>query len=38
VIKGTVEVVEPQGATSILQINIGEDKKIIAQINEQWAG
>jgi multiple sugar transport system ATP-binding protein len=36
VIKGTVEVVEPQGATSILQINIGEDKKIIAQINEQW--
>jgi multiple sugar transport system ATP-binding protein len=36
VIKGTVEVVEPQGATSILQINIGEEKKIIAQINEQW--
>ncbi|MGA8477350.1 MAG: sn-glycerol-3-phosphate ABC transporter ATP-binding protein UgpC [Chthoniobacterales bacterium] len=36
VIKGVVEVVEPQGATSILQINIGEEKKIIAQINEQW--
>jgi multiple sugar transport system ATP-binding protein len=36
VIKGTVEVVEPQGATSILQINIGEEKKILAQINEQW--
>jgi multiple sugar transport system ATP-binding protein len=36
IIKGTVEVVEPQGATSILQINIGEEKKIIAQINEQW--
>jgi len=36
VIKGTVEVVEPQGATSILQINIGQEKKIIAQINEQW--
>ena len=36
VIKGIVEVVEPQGATSILQINIGEEKKIIAQINEQW--
>ena len=36
VIKGVVEVVEPQGATSILQINIGEEKRIIAQINEQW--
>ena len=36
VIKGTVEVVEPQGATSILQINIGQEKNIIAQINEQW--
>src|SRR5215469_4499874 len=36
VIKGTVEVVEPQGATTILQINIGQEKKIIAQINEQW--
>jgi ABC-type sugar transport system ATPase subunit len=36
VIRGTVEVVEPHGATSILQINIGEEKKIIAQINEQW--
>jgi len=36
VIKGMVEVVEPQGATSILQINIGREKKIIAQINEQW--
>jgi multiple sugar transport system ATP-binding protein len=36
VIKGTVEVVEPQGATSILQINIGQEKKILAQINEQW--
>jgi multiple sugar transport system ATP-binding protein len=36
VIKGMVEVVEPQGATTILQINIGQEKKIIAQINEQW--
>ena len=36
VIKGAVEVVEPQGATTILQINIGQEKKIIAQINEQW--
>jgi multiple sugar transport system ATP-binding protein len=36
VIKGTVEVVEPQGATSILQINIGQEKNTIAQINEQW--
>jgi len=36
VIKGTVEVVEPQGATSILQINIGQEKNNIAQINEQW--
>jgi multiple sugar transport system ATP-binding protein len=36
VINGTVEVVEPQGATSILQVNIGDEKKIIAQINEQW--
>jgi hypothetical protein len=34
--KGTVEVDEPQGATTILQINIGQEKKIIAQINEQW--
>ena len=36
VIKGIVEVVEPQGATTILQINIGQEKKMIAQINEQW--
>src|SRR5260370_35446344 len=36
VIKGTDDVVEPQGSTSILQINIGEDKKIIAQMNAQW--
>jgi multiple sugar transport system ATP-binding protein len=36
VIKGIVEAVEPQGATTILQINIGQEKKIIAQINEQW--
>jgi hypothetical protein len=36
VIKGTVEVDEPQGTTTILQINIGQEKKIIAQINEQW--
>jgi multiple sugar transport system ATP-binding protein len=36
VIKGVVEVVEPQGATTILQINIGQEKRIIAQINEQW--
>jgi multiple sugar transport system ATP-binding protein len=36
VIKGIVEAVEPQGATTILQINIGQEKKIIAQVNEQW--
>jgi hypothetical protein len=36
VIKGLVEAVEPQGATTILQINVGQEKKIIAQINEQW--
>jgi multiple sugar transport system ATP-binding protein len=36
IIRGTVEVVEPQGATSILQVNIGQEKRIIAQINEQW--
>jgi multiple sugar transport system ATP-binding protein len=36
VIKGIVEVVEPQGATTILQMNIGQEKRIIAQINEQW--
>jgi multiple sugar transport system ATP-binding protein len=36
VIKGIVEAVEPQGATTILQINIGQEKKIIAQINEKW--
>src|ERR1700752_1902876 len=35
-IKGVVEVVEPQGGTTILQINIGQEKKFIAQINEQW--
>jgi multiple sugar transport system ATP-binding protein len=35
-IKGIVEAVEPQGATTILQINIGQPKKIIAQVNEQW--
>jgi multiple sugar transport system ATP-binding protein len=33
VIKGAVEAVEP---TTIPQINIGQEKKIIAQINEQW--
>src|ERR1700722_3533442 len=36
VIKESVEVVEPQGGTTILQINSGQEKKIIAQINEQW--
>jgi ABC-type sugar transport system ATPase subunit len=36
VIKGIVEVVEPQGGTTILQINVGQEKKIIALINEQW--
>jgi multiple sugar transport system ATP-binding protein len=36
VIKGIIEAVEPQGATTILQINIGQPKKIIAQVNEQW--
>jgi multiple sugar transport system ATP-binding protein len=36
IVKGIVEAVEPQGATTILQINIGQEKKIIAQVNEQW--
>jgi multiple sugar transport system ATP-binding protein len=36
IIEGIVEAVEPQGATTILQINIGQEKKIIAQVNEQW--
>jgi multiple sugar transport system ATP-binding protein len=36
IIKGIIEAVEPQGATTILQINIGQPKKIIAQVNEQW--
>jgi ABC-type sugar transport system ATPase subunit len=35
-IRGTVEVVEPQGATTILQMSIGQDKKILALVNEQW--
>ena len=35
-IPGVVEVVEPQGATTILQISVGAETKIIAQINEQW--
>jgi multiple sugar transport system ATP-binding protein len=35
-IPGVVDVVEPQGSTTILQINIGAETKIIAQVNEQW--
>jgi ABC-type sugar transport system ATPase subunit len=36
VIRGIVDVVEPQGATTILQMSIGQGKKILALINEQW--
>ncbi len=36
VIRGAVDVVEPQGATTILQVNLGAGQKIIAQVNEQW--
>ena len=35
-IPGVVDVVEPQGSTTILQVNVGTDTKIIAQVNEQW--
>ncbi|HXM05237.1 MAG TPA: ABC transporter ATP-binding protein [Chthoniobacterales bacterium] len=35
-ILGVVDVVEPQGSTTILQVNVGADSKIIAQVNEQW--
>jgi multiple sugar transport system ATP-binding protein len=35
-IPGVVDVVEPQGSTTILQVSVGTDTKIIAQVNEQW--
>jgi multiple sugar transport system ATP-binding protein len=35
-IPGVVDVVEPQGSTTILQVNIGPNTKVIAQVNEQW--
>jgi len=35
-IPGVVDVVEPQGSTTILQVNIGANTKVIAQVNEQW--
>ncbi len=38
VIHGTVGVVEPQGATSLLQVEVGDGQRIIAQISEQWSG
>ena len=34
-IRGSIDVVEPQGATSILQVAVGE-RRIMAQVNEQW--
>jgi multiple sugar transport system ATP-binding protein len=35
-IPGVVDVVEPQGSTTILQVNLGANTKVIAQVNEQW--
>jgi multiple sugar transport system ATP-binding protein len=35
VIKGRVEVVEPQGSTTIIQLSVGGDIRLIALINEQ---
>jgi multiple sugar transport system ATP-binding protein len=35
-IPGVVDVVEPQGSTTILQVSVGTNTKIIAQISEQW--
>jgi multiple sugar transport system ATP-binding protein len=35
-IPGVVDVVEPQGSTTILQVNVGTNTKVIAQVNEQW--
>jgi len=35
-VPGVVDVVEPQGATTILQVNVGNDQKVIVQVNEQW--
>jgi multiple sugar transport system ATP-binding protein len=35
-IPGVVDVVEPQGSTTILQVNIGANTKVIAQVSEQW--
>ena len=35
VIQGRVEVVEPQGSTTIIQLSVGGDIRLIALINEQ---
>jgi len=35
-IPGVVDIVEPQGSTTILQVSVGADTKIIAQVAEQW--
>ena len=35
VINGRVEVVEPQGSTTIIQLSVGGDIRLIALINEQ---
>jgi multiple sugar transport system ATP-binding protein len=35
-IPGLVDVVEPQGSTTILQVSIGANTKVIAQVSEQW--
>ena len=35
-IPGVVDVVEPQGSTTILQVSVGIETKLIAQVNEQW--
>jgi len=35
-IHGRVEVVEPQGSTTIVQLNVAGDQRLIALINEQF--
>jgi multiple sugar transport system ATP-binding protein len=35
-IPGVVDIVEPQGSTTILQVGVGAGTKIIAQVAEQW--
>jgi multiple sugar transport system ATP-binding protein len=35
-IPGVIDVVEPQGSTTILQVSVGADTKMIAQVSEQW--